>query len=229
MKEGGFVLRKWTTNMPELQRKIDENEQFLGEEVESSDAIKSVLGVQWNTKSDNFMFSIELCAVHELDVTKRSILKTISSVFDPLGVLAPVVINLKLLFQELCKENCSWDEKLSEELVHKWNILLKRVHGMKPIVIPRYYLLGIAIDNIKSVELHGFADASGKAYAGVGYLRIRTEDGNFVRFLAAKTREKHNNETLRLCSEFQRRQSKKRAYPGRGQQTRIKYCHNFIF
>ena len=48
MKEGGFVLRKWTTNMPELQRKIDENEQFLGEEVESSDAIKSVLCVQWN-------------------------------------------------------------------------------------------------------------------------------------------------------------------------------------
>ena len=54
-------------------------------------------------------------------------------------------------------------------------------------------------------------------------------EGDNLAFLAAKTREKHKNETLRLCSEFQRRQPKKRANPGRGQQTRIKYCHNFIF
>ena len=48
-------------------------------------------------------------------------------------------------------------------------------------------------------------------------------------FLAAETREEHKNETPRLCPEFQRKQPKKRANDGRGQQTRIQYCPRFIF
>ena len=54
-------------------------------------------------------------------------------------------------------------------------------------------------------------------------------EGDNLAFLAAETREEHKNETLRLCSEFQRRQAKKRANPGRGQQRRIQYCPRFIF
>ena len=35
-------------------------------------------------------------------ITKRVVLKVMSSIFDPLGILSPTVINFKLLFHELC-------------------------------------------------------------------------------------------------------------------------------
>ena len=35
-------------------------------------------------------------------ITKRVVLKVMLSIFDPLGILSPTVINFKLLFHELC-------------------------------------------------------------------------------------------------------------------------------
>ena len=35
--------------------------------------------------------------------------------FDSIGILQPLVINLKILFQKVCKEKFDWDEEISEE------------------------------------------------------------------------------------------------------------------
>ena len=50
-----------------------------------------------------------------LSVTKRSILKILAMFFDSIGILQPLVINLKILFQKVCKEKFDWDEEISEE------------------------------------------------------------------------------------------------------------------
>ena len=50
-----------------------------------------------------------------LSVTKRSILKILAMLFDSIGILQPLVINLKILFQKVCKEKFDWDEETSEE------------------------------------------------------------------------------------------------------------------
>ena len=50
-----------------------------------------------------------------LSVTKRSILKILAMLFDSIGILQPLVINLKILFQKVCKEKFDWDEEISEE------------------------------------------------------------------------------------------------------------------
>ena len=42
-------------------------------------------------------------------VTKRYLLKTIASVYDPLGILSPAVVNLELFFQEICNLKLDWD------------------------------------------------------------------------------------------------------------------------
>ena len=48
----------------------------------------------------------------------------ISGIFDSLGILSPIVINLKLLFQELCFMKIDWDVSLAIQFVNKWRKVL---------------------------------------------------------------------------------------------------------
>ena len=81
-----------------------------------------ILGVSWKIDCDKFLFDLKVikeplsCDV----ITKRVVLKVISSVFDPFGILSAIVINLKLLFQDLCLMKIDWDVSLAIEFVNKW-------------------------------------------------------------------------------------------------------------
>ena len=44
--------------------------------------------------------------------------------FDPIGILQSLVINLKILFQKVCKETIDWDKVISDELQEEWKIML---------------------------------------------------------------------------------------------------------
>ena len=50
-----------------------------------------------------------------LAVTKRSILKIAGGLYDPLGIVSPVLVGVKVLFQELCSNKVEWDEELKNE------------------------------------------------------------------------------------------------------------------
>ena len=125
MKEGGFMLRKWSTNNSELQDRINENEVVLREPeiAERGKDVKNVLGLDWNVARDQLLFSFSNIFSNnsdELTVSKRGVLKTISRIFDPLGSLGPPVVNLKLKFQELCALKCSWGAPMDPEFVERW-------------------------------------------------------------------------------------------------------------
>ena len=191
MKEGGFELLKWTTNNEELQKKIDENEILMGNEKVVTKKQTKVLGINWDTESDELLFSFEnvLKLIGDDDpTTKRFILHFVCSVFDPLGVLSPVVITFKMLFQELCMKKCSWDEELDEAFKTRWMKMLLKLKSFECIRIPRFYAKETESDDVTRFELHGFADASQKAYACVIYLRCVTANHVFTQFLASKTR-----------------------------------------
>ena len=125
-------------------------------------------------------------------ITKRFVLKLTSTIFDPLGILGAFVINLKLLLQELCFIKCPWDDELNEEFCNKWKKVMNKLKSFGKICVPRYYMQGV--NDVTEVELHGFADASIKAYAAVIYIRIKTKGGITTRFVSAKTRVAPLNE-----------------------------------
>lgn len=62
---------------------------------------KERLGVHWYVESDTFQFRITL---KERPLTRRGILSTILSVYDPLGFLAPCILVGKHILQQMYKK-----------------------------------------------------------------------------------------------------------------------------
>lgn len=56
------------------------------------------LGVRWNIMSDSFTFHVPEI---EKPYTRRGVLSTVNSLFDPSGFLAPVTIQGRLLLRDL--------------------------------------------------------------------------------------------------------------------------------
>ena len=78
--------------------------------------IERALGIRWSVEDDMLGFEIRSLVRPEI---KRGILSTVCSLFDPLGVAAPVALSARRLVQDLWKANIGWDEPLSEEFLSK--------------------------------------------------------------------------------------------------------------
>lgn len=53
-------------------------------------------------------------------ITTTGILSVVSSVYDPLGFLAPFTLKAKQIPQQLCKAKCGWDDLIPEVYVTAW-------------------------------------------------------------------------------------------------------------
>ena len=107
--------------------------------------------------------------------------------FDPLGFVSPVIFNAKVLFQQLCIENVGWDDELPEDKRAKWESLVSDLNDVGTISFPRC-LYDDQARKVKSCSLHGFADASKKAYCTMIYLLYEAEEEIFSNLVCAKTR-----------------------------------------
>ena len=187
MKMGGFNLRKFVTNSKEIKQKINEKEGLTNEVGTAKE--HSVLGVSWHVESDELVF--KPCDIlHNMqgtEVTKRLVVHTVGRFFDPIGFLSPIVIQFKVLFQELCEAKVEWDEPISGPLLDEWNVLINSLRKCPHIHISRSYYVDVK-GEIVSQCLYGFCDASKKAYAAVIYLVVTTNTDQFMRFVASKTR-----------------------------------------
>ena len=146
------------------------------------------LGLIWNYASDSFVFDLvgytNIAA--ELPLTKRSVLSVVARLFDPLGLLAPIIVPMKVLFQELCVSKYGWDSPLNDTSSHKfldWNHELRKVSH---IVLPRCYFQNLC-GNVIARYLCGFCDASIVAFAACTYLVIVTDQGLHSSLVASKT------------------------------------------
>ena len=136
------------------------------------------MGVIWNVDADELVFNIEPIFQEALrtEPTKRSIVSIVSKIFDPLGILLPVVIVFKIFFQELCLSKVTWDEILGEDLQRKWRDLLSGLKTEELLRVPRCYLPTVRT----GVKLIGFCDASIRAYAAVVYLQDQNQGCSFI-------------------------------------------------
>ena len=121
-----------------------------------------------------------------LSETKQSVLRVSAGIFDPLLLVSPLVIRLKLLFRSLCITNVNWDDSIEGEALSKWRSLISEFSCVNQLKVLRCYFRSSL--NPILVKLHGFSDASAQAYGAVVYLRAVYEDGSISStIIASKT------------------------------------------
>lgn len=77
------------------------------------------LGLSWELKTDTFTFQVE---DSEKPFTRRGVLSTVNGLFDPLGFVAPVIIQGKSLLRDLTKDTSDWDSPLSQDKERSWHM-----------------------------------------------------------------------------------------------------------
>jgi hypothetical protein len=184
LAKGGFRLTKFVTNDEEILQQLPEKDRASEVKDFINASESKALGVKWNPKSDNMYFEVQVKAS---EVTRRKILSIMSSTFDPLGLINPVLLPAKILFQDVSRLKYSWDELLPEEIQNRWLRWIHSLAKLKDIEIPRC-IKPCDFDDAY-LELHHFADASERAYACCSYLRCVNKRGDIhVNLLCSKSK-----------------------------------------
>lgn len=140
--------------------------------------------MQWNPVDDFFSFQIG-DNNSDAPCTKRSILSFAAKIWDILGFLCPVIVQIKILLQQLWSQNIGWDDTPPPHIVRSWNEFRLELQSLSQIRIPRH--MGVPNDS-SPVTLIGFSDASTQAYAGVIYCREVLPNGDVsVKFVCGKS------------------------------------------
>ena len=157
MKQGGFALHKWHSNVTSLESISNGN--VNDSDCKLSPASRTngrILGVPWNKERDTLRIKFTPFIQVKEPITKRKILSAINSVYDLLGWACPISITAKIIFSEICLRNIGWDHLIPEDIQKRWNAWVKTFSEMSFLTVPR----GVTTQDYQQVYLHGFADAS---------------------------------------------------------------------
>ena len=147
--------------------------------------IQRSLGTYWCIESDTFGFRIQL---KDKPCTRRGILSTVSSVYDPLGLVAPVILIGKQILQDLCRDDLDWDEPIPDEVLYRWERWRSELPLLERIQVNRC-VKPSGFGEPTTVEIHSFSDASDVGLGQVSYLRLVNAARQIhVSFLMAKAR-----------------------------------------
>ena len=175
---GGFKLTKFISNSKHVINTIEDSDK--AKSVKSLDLTKEelpverALGVHWCVDKDILGFKINL---KECSMTRRGILSTVSSIYDPLGLAAPFLLNIKQLLRELCIENKGWDDQINEEQQNRWQNWRRDLFQLEKVTVPRCFQTG-NVGSIVYTSVHHFSDASDQGYGQCSYLRLEDKSGN---------------------------------------------------
>ena len=145
-----------------------------------------MLGLKWNRSSDTLVVSRGTNPGVKVKATQRIVLCLVSSMYDPIGLVAPYTVKARLLLKDIWRlYGQQWDDNLPPEDVFKFLDWSEELPGLSDIVIPRAYFQ----ENVETLELHLFGDSSQDVFSAVAFLR-------------AKVVKKENREQTQLAFVF---------------------------
>ena len=172
----------------------DENELFQTKQKDHeliNNRVKyaKTLGIIWDDEKDVFIFDFSQLVQEgrKLKPTKRNVLKVLSSFYDPIGLIQPIIISLKILMQRICKQKLDWDDVLTGKLLEEWEFVLSSLETIGTLSVKRR--LESTNDIVISRELHGFCDASKQGYGAAIYSKSTYQSGEIeTNLITSKTR-----------------------------------------
>ncbi|XP_055615272.1 uncharacterized protein LOC129761561 [Toxorhynchites rutilus septentrionalis] len=192
--QAGFHIRNWLSNSSAILERLHDGEPTEKDlNLTAEMATEKVLGMWWCTATDNFTF--KLSTKHDPELlaglrtpTKREVLKTLMSIYDPMGLIANFLMHLKILLQDIWRSGIAWDDQIPSLLEDKWKLWIRILPNVKAVQIPRCYRHLTSSTDTNRVQLHMFVDSSEKGLAAVAYFRFE-EDGKIeCALIGSKTR-----------------------------------------
>ncbi|XP_008543663.3 uncharacterized protein LOC103568535 [Microplitis demolitor] len=184
LRRAGLTIRQWASNNSAVLKDIPQ--ENINPHLQLGDSTLKTLGMCWESRTDNIIYTVKpIVYLEQTKITKRNILSEIAKIFDPLGLLAPVIILAKILIQKLWDAKLDWDESLPIQLYTEWKTYYTQLTTLNQVSFPRT----IVRSNTTQQQLHGFCDASEKAYGACIYLRVTDPQGKIqVLLICAKSK-----------------------------------------
>ena len=178
--KGGFNLHKYICTERQVVSSIpgplqEKNLQPLDLSCDKL-PVSRTLGVEWCVENDAFQFRLQM---KDKPITRHGIMSTVSSIYDPLGMISPVLLHGRKILQDLCRDGCSWDDEVPEDTELKWQKWCEDLCSLQDLQIQRCYKPK-DLGEPQRVELHHFADASLLGYGECSYLRLINENGQIA-------------------------------------------------
>ena len=168
LADGGFQLTKWICNSENVMEEIlpEDRSGALSKTFEAKPMAPSLLGLQWNVKTDSLEIYRGTGKEVAAKITQRIV--HVSSVYDPLGMFYPFTRRMRLLLKgNWTRHGQSWDEKFSPEDEIALKDWASELSHMNEMAIKRKHLS----ENAEVLDLHVFADAYWDAMCIVAYFR----------------------------------------------------------
>ena len=165
--KGGFHLTKWVSSSRTVMATIPAEETVAPLKNFDIDdlPVEKTLGLLWDAERDIFKFIVRS---ERSSTTKRGVLSDASSLFDSLGLLAPVTLIARGIMQDIWRSTIDWDDQLPHDILKVWEKWLSTLDVIDKIRVPRYIH---GDKNSTDLSYHVFVDASTKGYAAVVYSR----------------------------------------------------------
>ena len=167
-----FELHKWHSNEPELETNCENYEPSFAKQqlgCASTPGKGKLLGAPWDKGEDILSITFPNSPA---ELTKRGILANLVKVYDPLGVMSPVMLNGKRIYRETCNHKISRDAPLPEVIARQWTAWKNQL----PASLSTQRSLSRFREPIQDVQLHAFGDASG---CGVSAALFRRRHARF--------------------------------------------------
>jgi len=155
MMSGGFELRSWVSNSPELR------DEFSNDDRAATDSkFEKLLGYRYVPEKDTIMLNEVEVDNRTETFTKRTVLASIARVFDPMGFVNPVLAKAKVFLKNLWNLKLDWDEPIPDNLLNDWNKISTNLMLTSTLEIERFaydgkFSLVIFCDSSKL--LYGFS------------------------------------------------------------------------
>ncbi|XP_033755669.1 uncharacterized protein LOC117338425 [Pecten maximus] len=201
---GNLRLHKIASNNSEVMKAFPKED--LATELKDLDIgmehlpLQRSLGLTWNLNTDCFTFNV---SNDDKPFTRRGVLSVVNSLYDPLGFIAPIVVQGRILMRDLVTETLDWDLPLSDESLHVWNVWRDSLKCLEQLSIPRTYL-PTSFTKANPREIHIFGDASEQAISAVAYVRTVNDESADIGFVLGKAKVApkgtHTIPRLELCA-----------------------------